>query len=139
MATFFGFLVLIAVGLWIAFALQSRKAPSLPFVDIGGDGSFNQEVVGEASYQGELRKIAGRGEVRHECVAALMLEDDNPHDKNAVAIVVDAMTVGYLSRADAKRYRKKKAPADAHGICRALIVGGGKGKQNLGIWLDVNF
>ena len=37
---------------------------------------------------------------RLECPAELIKEPDNPHDKNALAVVVDGAKVGYISRDD---------------------------------------
>ena len=37
--------------------------------------------------------------------AVLVAEDDNPHDANAVAIWVQGLKEGHLSRANARRYR----------------------------------
>ncbi|WP_395706830.1 hypothetical protein [Casimicrobium huifangae] len=112
--------------------------PSSPSARLPGDGSFAFEIVGEASYQRALRKIAGEGKVRHECTAIIYLEDENPHDNKAVRVDIDGHTVGYFSRADARRYRKqiaKHGPITSE--CDALILGGGKGKPSLGVWLDL--
>jgi hypothetical protein len=137
-------IVILVIFIVVAFLLLRGWAKGLDspapaqFENFDDGGSFNQEVVGEASYQEALRSIAGRGEVRHECRAVLSLEDSNPHDSNAVAVLVDGKRVGYLSRSDANRYRKKLAPTGAFGTCPAVIVGGGN-QRNLGIWLDIRF
>lgn len=53
--------------------------------------------------------------------AYLIPEDDNPHDPKAVRVEVDGHKVGYLSRTNARRFRKRcKGPMD----CPATIVGG---------------
>lgn len=135
-------IVILVIFIVVAFLLlrswaRGLSAPEVAKFEYFDDGgSFNQEVVGEAAYQEALRSVAGRGEVRHECRAVLATEDSNPHDSNAVAIFVDGKKVGYLSRSDAKRYRKKLAPTDAFGTCPAVIVGGGD-QRHLGIWLDI--
>lgn len=93
-------------------------------------------IVGEASYQPALRSVVGRGEVRHYCIANVSLEDNSPHDSMAVVVRIDGNTVGYLSRADARRYRRRISPSIAPIDCPAIIVGGGRGRS-LGVWLDI--
>lgn len=101
----------------------------------GGGGGYDLEVVGESHYQQALRKVAGSGEVRHECEAELVMEDDNAYDDQAVAVRIEGRKVGHLSRADARAYRKQ-VPAGIVGRCGAVIIGGGKGRS-LGVWLDL--
>jgi HIRAN domain. len=104
----------------------------------GGSGDYDMEVVGESHYLDNLRKIAGHGDIYHECDAVLRMEDDNPHDRNAVAVYINGMKVGYLSRAVAKDYRKQVEPhGKLDGTCGAVIIGGGEGRPNLGVWLDL--
>ena len=58
-------------------------------------------------------------------VLTLKLEPDNPHDKNAVLVLLDGKRLGYLSRNDARRIKGSDivqwevaylcpAPADRH-------------------------
>jgi hypothetical protein len=115
--------------------------------NIQGPGEFACEVVGESKYQHHLEQIAGgrteeSAELRKKAILAL--EDDNPHDKNAVCVRIDGLRVGYLPRAMAKMYRKRLAKQDApigHYWCDALIVGGwdrGDGdKGHFGVRLDL--
>jgi len=104
-----------------------------------GDGEFDQEIVGEASYQPAIRVVAKSLPAGHNIVqATIELEDNNPHDDKAVAIKIGGQTVGYLSRATARAYRtlakNKSLPPVA--TCPAMIVGGGDG-MNYGIWLGI--
>lgn len=116
---------------------RSRSIPPVVLANLPGDGSFALEAVGESHYQTALRAIVGRGEVRHNCRATLILENDNPHDVNAVRIDVDGRTVAYLKRSDAKKYRRQVAKyGNLRAECDAVIVGGGPGRS-LGIWLDL--
>jgi hypothetical protein len=74
------------------------------------EGREDLEVVGEASYQDNLWRIVGGrhspdGRVREEAYAVLAAEPDNPYDANAVAVWIQGLKVGYLSREDARRYR----------------------------------
>lgn len=78
-----------------------------------GDGTFDQEVVGESHYQEALRKLAG-GERRKHTTAQLICESNNPHDKLAVRVEIDGKTIGHLSSNEARAHR-------------ALLKGGGQG------------
>lgn len=75
--------------------------------------------------------------------AALVCEDDNPKDKNAVRVDVAGFTVGYLSRKDAKDYRSELKQAKQGGTvlhCTAVIRGGwqrGKDVGHYGVKLDI--
>lgn len=103
--------------------------------------------MGELTYQSALSAICGgRTEAGHRkiVVATLVHEDDNPHDNQAIRVDVGATTVGYLSRANARRYRKKLREAGHPGItatCSAMIVGGwergGGDKGDFGVKLDL--
>lgn len=98
--------------------------------------SYTQEVVGEASYIDNLRKIVGTSgkEVRLEgLTATLVHEPDNQHDSNAVAIKINGMVVGYLPRAAAKKHI---ATIKDTITCPAIIIGGGKDRPNYGVWLS---
>lgn len=141
------FIALLLIGGGIAWIRHEiwRNTPEPPTqrrrgtssANLPGPGDFAFEIVGESNYQPALRRIAGRGEVRHECVATVIMEDSNPHDDKAVRVDIDGETVGYFARQAARSYRKQMA---AHGrieaTCNAVIVGGGKGRS-LGVWLDL--
>jgi hypothetical protein len=72
-------------------------------------GGEDLEMVGESFYQSNLWHLAGArpGEerVREDIYAVLVAEDNNPYDANAVAVWIDGLQVGYLSRENAQRYR----------------------------------
>lgn len=91
------------------------------------------EVVGESYRQAVLESIVGgrdRDGAEHEASATLILENDNPHDDQAVRVEIESHHVGYLSRADARRYREF---ASAPTKVPALIVGGwDRGEHHLG-------
>ena len=102
-------------------------------------------VVGEASYQPAISRLCGSTkweDVRHGCVAALVPEPSNVHDKNAVMVQVDGELVGYLSRGDAMDYAPaiRRFAADGKLIaCEALVAGRGPGSdtKNLGVFLHL--
>lgn len=104
-----------------------------------GDGEFDQEIVGESHYQEQIKLIATSLPDGYNIVqATLELEDDNPHDAQAVAVKIAALTVGYLPRDTAFEYRRF---ADKNGIprkatCPAMIFGG-DADRHYGIWLGI--
>jgi hypothetical protein len=112
------------------------------------EGREDLQVVGEASYQDNLWRVAGgrsspNDRVRVDVYAVLVAETENPCDANAVSVWVQGLKVGYLSRDDARRYRPGLlALEQQHGKPIALagaIVGGGlraDGPGRLGVFLD---
>ena len=93
-------------------------------IAIEGPGAFAVNVVGVSQYQRVLEAAAADGAIVD---AVLMLEDDNPHDDQAVAVHIDDARAGYLSRADARLYRADLAAAGDARLsvrCKAKIVGG---------------
>lgn len=104
-----------------------------------GDGEFEQEIVGEASYQKQINLIAAS--LPHGCnivQATLEYENSNPHDNQAIAVKIAGLTVGYLPRDTARDYRKfaGKNGIPEKATCPAMIFGGGAG-QHYGIWLGI--
>jgi hypothetical protein len=109
------------------------------------EGDRDLEVVGESFYQENLWRLAAArpGEpVRVEITAVLVAEDDNPHDSNAIAVWIDGLKVGHLSRENARAYRPGLlALQRAHQMPIALtgvITGGGMrddGPGRLGVFL----
>lgn len=80
------------------------RAPSLRVTTTLYD---NVPVVGESFYQPALRAITCTEEgeaVECDCIAELVPEPENPHDSNAVKVVIDGSKVGHLSRANAVKY-----------------------------------
>jgi len=116
-------------------------------VYIEGDGGFDLEVVGESNYQKHLKKLCGgysKEGSKTEVIAKLIFENNNPHDNQAIRVDIEGKTVGYLSREDARIYRKRirKAGYDEITIlCNGKIFGGKKlgllRKTNFGVWLDL--
>jgi hypothetical protein len=108
---------------------QKPKAKPKSKAPARGHGEYAQEVVGESNYQPALRAIqASKDKPFHR--ARLVPEDANPFDNLAVRVDVAGHTVGYLPRADARRWRKSSGP----GTCDAFIADAGPG-TNLGVWL----
>jgi hypothetical protein len=110
------------------------------------DGSDDLEVVGESYYQDNLWRLAearpGRNRVRVDICAVLVAEDDNPYDPDAVAVWIDGLKTGHLSRENARQFRPGLLSLqESHGMPIALpgvITGGGMradGPGMLGVFL----
>jgi hypothetical protein len=150
MEAFLSLIVFVAIVAFLLWQLVLRLRGGTTTVRtegaIHGPGDFACEVVGESKYQHHLERIAGgrtedSAELRKKAVLAL--EDDNPHDKNAVCVRIDGLRVGYLPRTMAKMYRKRLAEKNApigHYWCEAIIVGGwdrGDDRGHFGVRLDL--
>ena len=115
--------------------------------ELPGPGEFRVEVVGESHYQQALEAICGgRCEEGHEyeCTAVLVLENNNPYDNKAVRVDIEGYCTGYLSRENARAYRKELKKAGYPNLtasCDAMIVGGwdrGRDDQgHFGVRLDL--
>lgn len=90
-------------------------------------------AVGESQYQPALQAIARRS---RECQAILIPEPDNPFDANAVVVKIDGVVVGYLTRADARRYRSRLLALPQPFCCPAKLIGGTRDKPSFGVLLD---
>jgi hypothetical protein len=120
---------------------------TVPHID--GPGTFDQEVVGESHYQGNLKRICGgykKEGSKLRAVAVLVYEDENEHehDDQAIRVDIQGYTVGYLSRDDARKYRRRIDKTGNEGItisCNAKVVGGREtgilSSTNFGVWLDL--
>ncbi len=112
------------------------------------EGYANLEVVGESFHQDDLWSLAGgRGDpARHvhvDIIAIMTAEPDNPYDPNAVAVSINGLSVGHLSREDARLYQPGVLELlRRHGrpvALRGAIVGGGiraNGPGLLGVFLN---
>ena len=92
-------------------------------------GKFDFEVVGESFYQEEIyRQFLMQKEMEtagETLVATLLPENENPHDANAVAVLINDEIVGHMCREDAESFRRRLA---LHQIpkktstCNVLII-----------------
>jgi hypothetical protein len=108
-------------------------------IEIPGPGKYAVNVVGVSQYQDALERVCGgRSEESAERIvkADLVPEDANPHDENAVRVDIAGSTAGYLSRDNARHFRKNLSEAGVAGMtvrCSAKIVGGwDKGPRDRG-------
>lgn len=117
-------------------------------VNLVQEEMYDFEVVGESSYQAALRAIVGpETDDGHSLVVDVWLicETNNPHDRNAVAVVVQERKVGYLPRRDAAEYRRELREVTGSipsARTKGMIVGGGLKKKtgermHLGIRIDL--
>lgn len=122
------------------------RADTTAAIDLPSSKYFPTEVAGEGSYQPTLERICGgRTEAGEDRIlpAALVLEDDNPHDANAVRVEIKGKRVGYLPREVAPIYRawlQANGYGRVVGNCRARIRGGwqrGDDVGHYGVTLDV--
>jgi hypothetical protein len=126
---------------WLFGNGQQSQVTGSRIANLPGPGTYEFEIVGESHYQDALEEICGgHTEDGHNKIvqAALIHEDANPHDNQAIRIDIQRSTVGYLSRRNAREYRKKLAEAGYPGIpatCSAKIVGGwNRGEDDIGFF-----
>jgi hypothetical protein len=114
-----------------------------------GPAEFAVEIVGESRYQTVLEAAAG-GRNPDGCEkvvdAVLILEDSNRYDPQAVKVMIDGEVCGYLSRKNARAYRKQLRKAGhpkSTAKCKAMIVGGwDRGREDrgqFGVRLDLPY
>lgn len=111
-------------------------------------GHDTLEVVGESRYQDDLWRLAGGfrvDRIRCAVMAVLVPEPGNPHDSNAVQVLINGCLVGYLSREDAAVYLpgllRLMALHETPVALTGHIVGGGHREDGigmLGVFLDHN-
>lgn len=94
---------------------------------IRGHGRYDVDVVGESHYAASFATLAQRhkpDDTEDESFgdAVLTLEDTNPHDAQAVAVSLEGLPVGYLSRDMARDFRQAIARAGL-GKHRRFAVG----------------
>ena len=111
-------------------APAKRKQSDSPIHDWPELGLFDFEVVDESNYQPALESLVKSSD--DNIVKALLVpENDNRYDNKAVCIVIDDMTVGYLSKQDARSFRRRlsqKGLSEQVTSCLARIYGGQKNK-----------
>ena len=99
------------------------------------EGDDLVRVVGTSHYQDALLALSGRisdEDIRVERVAVLVPEPDNPHDANAIAVHIDDNLVGYLSRAENRRWLDV---ANSAAVGAEAMIAGRGGTTGLGVFL----
>ena len=124
--------IAVIIGVIIWYALKAKKAASETSINPTlSNASYNYNIVGEQSYQNNLKKIAGPKEEESkffECYAKVSSEPFNQYDKNAVKVEINGLLVGYLSRGEAAKLAGKVVNKNV----AAVIDGGWKDEESTG-------
>lgn len=103
--------IVIIVGVVIWYVLKAKKTTGETSRNPGlNNTSYGYNIVGEQSYQNNLKKIAGPKEEESkffECYAKVSSDPFNQYDKNAVKVEINGLLVGYLSRSEAAKLAGK--------------------------------
>ena len=122
----------IIVGVVIWYVLRAKKEVSETNINPAlSNTSYAYNIVGEQSYQNNLKKIAGPKEEESkffECYAKVSSEPFNQYDKNAVKVEINGLLVGYLSKGEAA----KLAGKIVNKTVPAVIDGGWKDEESTG-------
>jgi hypothetical protein len=124
---------------------RTPEAPRRSLTPFLLDGDELVDAVGESFYQPALLRQchARKGDaVRFPCRAYLVAQQDNPYDRNAVAVQIGGQLVGHLSRSVAPRWQPLVQELAARGYaatCEAMIAGRGRDGEtdNLGVFLHL--
>lgn len=127
-------IIIISVVIFVAyfiFKLTASGGGLLLVPTISGPGRYRFKVVGESHYQQNLMKICGartESGIDFNTMAQLILESSNPHDNQAVMVLINSLHVGYLDRSAARSFRAAivRAGYGSHTKfqCNAVIKGG---------------
>lgn len=132
------------VWYWVTVDRANKLEARAPLAFIG-DGYHETDVVGESYYQENLLHIAGpktKDGYNLECRALLVPDPGNPHDANAVKVMIKGRQVGHLSRAMAADYVKFLAEQGNPNMALAVgavITGGWKRQYPNGKWTEGHF
>lgn len=124
-------------------AAASKPDPKYDFRLVGSKGE-GVKLAGTSNYQPDIMRHAGNlGEYGADKSIRVLLteEPQNAYDKNAVRVSIGDALVGYLPKADARKYKSQVAEAGVAGKtgeASARIIGGfptDEGQADLGIRL----
>ncbi len=122
----------IIFGVVIWYVLRAKKEVSETNINPAlSNTSYAYNIVGEQSYQNNLKKIAGPKEEESkffECYAKVSSGPFNQYDKNAVKVEINGLLVGYLSRSEAAKLAGKVV----NKTVPAVIDGGWKDEESTG-------
>lgn len=120
------------IGVIIWFVLKAKRAANETSINLTPNKtSYTYNIVGEQSYQNNLKKIAGPKEDKSkffECYAKVSSEPFNQYDKNAVKVEINGLLVGYLSKGEAGKLAGKVI----NKTVPAVIDGGWKDEEGTG-------
>ncbi|KIQ64638.1 hypothetical protein TR51_10430 [Kitasatospora griseola] len=79
-------------------------------------GHFRQSVVGESYHSDQLERISGpEAAGEKQLVAELRREPRNPHDRDAIQVLIDGGLVGYVPKEDAPDYQRELKAVESWG------------------------
>lgn len=120
------------IGVIIWFVFKAKRAANETSINLTPNKtSYTYNIVGEQSYQNNLKKIAGPKEDKSkffECYAKVSSEPFNQYDKNAVKVEINGLLVGYLSKGEAVKLAGKVI----NKTVPAVIDGGWKDEEGTG-------
>ena len=124
--------IAVIVGVVIWYVLKAKNAVSGTSINPTTSNTlYAYNIVGEQSYQNNLKKIAGPKEEESkffECYAKVSSEPFNQYDKNAVKVEINGLLVGYLSKSEAAKLSSKVV----NKTVPAVIDGGWKDEESTG-------
>lgn len=135
-------ILLVSKAVAIADGAVATESGSSQVPTLRQCGKCFRHVVGESHYRPALAAIASNRVLPGlgmKAMAALICENDNQFDANAVRVVIRERTVGYLSADDAAEYRSQLQAAglgETKQWVAARIAGGGDGRH-YGVYLDL--
>jgi hypothetical protein len=123
--------------LWEGEPATRDQSPAELGLTPNGKDMVHVDVVGEASYQQQIRKVRD-AVAQHQgqdpwFVVRFIAEPTNKHDPNAVKVVAWGKTVGYLPKAAAKRAQPRLAKTGGQQIGIAQLMGGTSDKPHFGV------
>ncbi|HYN58148.1 MAG TPA: hypothetical protein VET87_01170 [Rubrivivax sp.] len=146
---------LIALALWYSLRSHkpegattcgaSRAKPINIQAKILSDDRFSVQVVGGNRYRKSFRRLQQRHgidgiDAAYCCEAVLGLEDENPYDDQAVAVTIEGLKVGYLSRQTARVFRgelRRGGIADHRQFAVDARIHWGGDDEIFGVKLDI--
>ena len=134
-------IIAIVIGAIIWFIFKGKKAANETNINPAlSNASYTYNIVGEQSYQNDLKKIAGPKEEESkffECYAKVSSDPFNQYDKNAIKVEINGLIVGYISKVEAA----KLAGRVINKTVPAVIDGGwldDDGEGSYGVKLAIN-
>lgn len=99
--------IAVIVGVVIWYVLKAKNAVNKTSANPTlSNASYSYNIVGEQSYQNNLKKIAGPKEEESkffECYAKVSSDPFNQYDKNAIKVEINGLIVGYISKVEAAK------------------------------------
>lgn len=129
--------IIIGIIIWVVIRNKNKVDKATPSQN---EVSYNYDIVGEQSYQKNLKKIAGPKEQLskfYKCVAKVTSEPSNKYDKDAIKVEINGLLVGYLNRSEAQKLSGK----NINKTVLAVINGGwndGDSEGSYGVKLAIN-